>query len=90
MHNFQQDVNKLVTWCLRNRLSINVKKMKLVYHPATQNVGNNVNNIINMQGTYVDYVSSYLYLGVDIGNVLTFKKHHTNTHKWFVLRKIRL
>ena len=27
-----------------------------------------------MQGTAVDYVSSYLYLEVDIDNMLTFKK----------------
>ena len=26
MHNFQQDVNRLVLWCQKNRLSINVKK----------------------------------------------------------------
>ena len=48
MHNFQQDVNRLVLWCQRNRLSINVKKTKLVFYPANQNVENNVNNVIKM------------------------------------------
>ena len=38
MHNFQQDTNRLVVWCQRNRLSINVKKPKLVFHPASQNL----------------------------------------------------
>ena len=94
MHNFQQDVNRLVLWCQRNRLSINVKKTKLVFYPASPNAVNNVNNVISMQGTTVDYVSSYLYLGVDIDNMLTFKKHFSNTfknvsHKLFILRKIR-
>ena len=94
MHNFQQDVNKLVLWCQRNRLSINVKKTKLVFHPAIQSAVNDVNNVITMQGTTVDYVLSYLYLGVDIDNMLTFKKHFSNTfknvsHKLFILRKIR-
>ena len=94
MHNFQQDVNRLVVWCQRNRLSINVKKTKLVFYPASQNAINDVNNVINMQETAVDYVSSYLYLGVDIDNMLTFKKHFSNTfksvsHKLFILRKIR-
>ena len=47
-----------------------------------------------MGGTSVDYVSSYLYLGVDIDNMLTFKKHFENTfknvsHKLFILRKTR-
>ena len=94
MHNFQQDVNRLLVWCQRNRLSINAKKTKLVFYPASQNAINDVNNVINMQGTAVDYVSSYLYLGVDTDNMLTFKKHFSNTfknvsHKLFILRKIR-
>ena len=29
-----------------------------------------------MSGVLVDYVTSYLYLGVDIDNMLTFKKYH--------------
>ena len=94
MHDFQQDVNRLVLWCQRNSLSINVKKTKLLFYPANQNVENNVNNVIKMQGTSVDYVTSYLYLGVDIDNMLTFKKHYNNTfknvsHKLFILRKVR-
>ena len=94
MHNFQQDVNRLVVWCQRNRLSINVKKTKLVFYPASQNAINDVNNVITTQGTAVHYVSSYLYLGVDIDNMLRFRKHFSNTfknvsHKLFILRKIR-
>ena len=57
-------ITRLVVWCQRNRLSINVKKTKLVFYPASQNAINDVNNVINMQGTAVDYVSSYLYLGI--------------------------
>ena len=76
MHNFQQDVNKLVMWCQRNRLSINIKKNKVVFYPASQNAVNNINNIVKMQGTAVDYVSPYMYLGVDIDNMLTFKDRH--------------
>ena len=91
MHNFQQDVNRLVLWCQRNRLSINVKKTKLVFHPGSQNMENNENTVVKMHGTNVDYVSSYLYLG---DNMLTFRKHYVNTfknvsHKLFILRKIR-
>ena len=86
----------MVLWCQRNRLSINIKKTKLVFYPANQNVENNMNNVIKMQGMSVDYVTSYLYLGVDIciDNMLIFKKHYNNTfenvsHKHFILRKIR-
>ena len=65
-HDFQQDVNRLVMWCKLNRLSIIIKKTKLVFHPYMQNVENNINNGVKMYGTSIDYVSSYLYLGVDI------------------------
>ena len=92
MHDFQQDVNRLVMWCQVNRLSINIKKTKLVSHPHMQNVTNNINNEIKMSGVLVDYVTSYLYLGVDIDNMLTFKKHFSSTfknvsHKLFILTK---
>ena len=60
MHNFQQDVNRLELWCQRNRLSINVKKTKLVFHPASQNMENNENIVVKMHGTNLDYVSSYI------------------------------
>ena len=94
MHNFQQDVNRLVLWCQRNRLSIYIKKTKLVFYPVNQNVENNMNSVIKMRGLSVDYLTSYLYLGVDIDDMLTFKKHYNNTfknvsHKLFILRKIR-
>ena len=94
MNNFQQDVNRLIKWCQLNRLSINIKKTKLVFHPHKENNMNNVNSDIMMGGIPVDYVSSYLYLGVDIDNMLTFKKHFVNTfknvsHKLFILRKTR-
>ena len=94
MHKFQQDVHRLVVWCQRNRLSINVKKTKLVFHPASQNSVNNINSVIKMQNTVIDYVTSYVYLGVEIDDMLTFKKHFSNifknvSHKLFILRKIR-
>ena len=45
MHDFQQDINRLIGWCQLNRLSINIKKTKLVFHPHSQNVVNNINNM---------------------------------------------
>ena len=94
MHNFQQDVNRLIRWCEVNRLSINVKKTKLVFHPHTANVENNVHNDIKISNVNVSYVASYLYLGVDIDNDLTFKQYFTNmfkkiSYKLSLLRRIR-
>ena len=81
MHDFQQDVNRVIIWCQKNRLSINVKKTKLFFHPHTSNVENNINQDISIMGSIVRYVSSYLYLGVDIDNLLSFKQFYTNTLK---------
>ena len=50
MHDFQQDVNRLIDWCQLNSISINVKKTKLVFHPYMQNVLNNANSEIKMYG----------------------------------------
>ena len=94
MHDFQQDVNRLITWCQQNRLSINVKKTKLVFHPHSQTIVNDIHSDIKILDTPVNYVTSYLYLGVDIDNLLTFKKFYSNcfrkiSYKLLLLRRIR-
>ena len=94
MHEFQQDVNNLITWCQINRLSINVKKTKLVFHPHSVNIDNNVNNAITILDVPVGYVNSYLYLGIDIDSGLTFKQYYANmikkiSYKLYLLRRIR-
>ena len=94
MHYFQQDVNRLIKWCQVNRLSINVKKTKLVFHPHSANVENNIHNDISISNVNVSYVTSYLYLGVDIDNSLNFKQYYSNmfkkiSYKLSLLRRIR-
>ena len=81
MHDFQQDVNRLISWCQKNRLSINVKKTKLVFHPHSQNVENNINNDIKRLDVPVGYVNSYLYSGIDIDSDLTFKQYYGTMFK---------
>ena len=66
----------------------------MFFYPIIQNaanVGNHINGSIKMQGTTVDYVSSYLYLEVYIENMVTFKNiiQTLLSHKLYVLRKIR-
>ena len=94
MHDFQQDVNRLITWCQANRLSINIKKTKLVFHPHSQTTINNIHSDIKILNSPVNYVTSYLYLGVDIDETLTFKKFYLNcfrkiSYKLLLLRRIR-
>ena len=94
MHNFQQDVNRLIYWCQLNRLSINVKKTKLVFYPHSQNIENNINKDITISGNPVGYTNSYSYLGIDIDSSLTFKQYYNNmfkkiSYKLSLLRRIR-
>ena len=96
MHDFQQYVNRLIKWCQMNRLSINVKKTKLVFHPHTQTIESNTHRAICINDLPVGFVSSYsyLFLGVDIDDMLFFKQFYTNTfkkisYKLSLLRRIR-
>ena len=90
MHDFKQDVKRLYEWCQENRLSINVKKTKVVFYPHTNTVVNNLNHEIVINNEPVNYVHSYLYLGIDIDQHLTFKKYFNTmfksvSHKLYLL-----
>ena len=66
----------------------------MVFHPHSTNVENNINSEILILNTPIEYVYSYLYLGVDIDNLLTFKKYFSNifkknSYKLSLLRRIR-
>ena len=92
MHDFQQDVDRLILWCQKNRLSINVKKTKPVFYPFSGD--GEILQKVTIQNTPLNYVSSYLYLGVDIDNQLLFKTFYNNTlkkisYKLSLLRRIR-
>ena len=94
MHDFQQDVNRLIHRCQLNRLSINVKKTKLVFHPYSSNIENNINENITILNVPVGYTNSYLYLGIHIDRGLTFKQYYGNmfkkiSYKLYLLRRIR-
>ena len=94
MHSFKQDVGRMYEWCQKNRLSINVKKTKAVFYPYSTTIANNVNQEIKINNQIIHYVNSYLYLGVDIDEHLTFKKYFSTlfqnvSHKLYLLRKVR-
>ena len=68
----ENGLSKLSNWCAENKLSINVKKTKLLivdvqdivpHYPKPQ-----------LQGQYLDQVHAYNYLGVSIDDKLSFGK----------------
>ena len=94
LHSFKQDIDRMYKWCYRNRLSINVKKTKAVFYPHSNTILNNINQNLEINKQKIHYVSSYLYLGIDIDESLTFKKYFSTlfqnvSHKLYLLRIVR-
>ena len=68
----ERGLHKLHTWCVRNKLSINIKKTKLlVVDPLKLD---DVYPRPKLNGQFLDRVDSYNYLGVSIDNNLSFEK----------------
>ena len=65
-----------------------------MFHPCSQNVVDNINAEIRIMNTPVGYLTSYLYLGVDIDSMLTFTQYYGNmfkkiSYKLLLLRRIK-
>ena len=70
------------------------RKQNLFFTHTPRIFVNNFHHDITIMGSPVAYMTSYLYLGVDIDNMLTFKQFYANTfkkisYKLFLLRRIR-
>ena len=91
----QHDLNNVANWCKGNKLSINIKKTKGMLL-GTRSMVKKRNEFpkLKIQGTTIDYVFQYKYLGVTIDEILSFRAHLNNTikmvaHKISLLNKIR-
>ena len=58
MHNFKQDITRMYNWCQRNRLSIDIKKTKVVFYQHSSTVINNINQEIKIHNQNLHYVNS--------------------------------
>ena len=64
-----------------------------MFYPHTSSVVNNLNQYILINNEHVNYVQSYLYLGIDIDQHLTFKIYFNTmfqsvSHELYFLRKV--
>ena len=91
----QSCMDYVYEWCIQNRLYMNMKKTKTMWFEAKQlyNVANRDYEVI-INGTVLSRVYSYLYLGVELDDNLTYDKHLTNvvnktTQKLYIFRKVR-
>ena len=94
---FNQDLKSIEKWCLRNELTINIKKTKLQYFPHNRNTNCSAfeeNNICLMYNQKLSYVNSFKYLGIDIDRNLNMKNYFDTVfklinHKLYLLKLIR-
>ena len=93
--NLQHDLENVANWCKGNKLSINVKKTKGMLIGTRSMVKKRCNvPPIRIQGSTIDLVFQYKYLGVTIDELLSFRAHLNNTikivaHKISLLGRIR-
>lgn len=91
-------MKKLEQWCFQNRLTINVSKTKAMLFGNTRllkqiNYDDYKDKLV-LNGLSLEFVSSYVYLGVTLDQELSFKPHISKmagicVEKIFTLSKIR-
>ena len=69
----QADLCKVQDWCTKNRLSLNVKKTNFITFMSDHKRKNCMKFQLHMQGTCLEEVNTYRYLGTEIDNRLDIK-----------------
>ena len=67
----QADLNNVQEWCAKNKLSMNIKKTKLMVFMSDHKRKRSNKFKFYMRGREIDEVDSYRYLGTEIDNGLT-------------------
>ena len=70
---YEQEVNRLVTWCDNNNLILNVKKTKEMLIDFRKNKQSPPP--LKIKGEEVERVNSYKYLGMLLTNTITWDEH---------------
>ena len=90
----QNKLNEFATWCKMNALTINIKKTKLMVFGSRSKVKRATNVTLLVNGTHVQRVPNFKYLGFTLDPVLSFSSHiatllNNIAHKAYVLCKVR-
>ena len=88
------DLGILIQWCCNNKLTINIKKTKVMLFGTKNMLKKGVRNDVYIDGNKIQYVNFFNYLGIKIDSTLTFELHAAESlrmvsHKLFLLSKIR-
>ena len=77
----QLDLDNYQTWCIQNKLSINIAKTKIMVFSASKRHPNTTEVNIHLDSKLLQVVPSYKYLGVILDNYLAFDLHINSVHK---------
>ena len=91
--NIQEDLNNISQWCQENKMTINIKKTKLMHFGSRATLKRFNTQPVSLQGQNIENVHHYKYLGIYLDPTLNFNKHlshteHTANHKTYILRKL--
>ena len=90
----QITIDKFVSWCSKNALTINIKKTKIMTFGSKNNLKRAKNIEIKIKNETLGIVPTYKYLGINLDQTLNFKYHTENllkliNHKLYMFSKIR-
>ena len=92
----QSDLNRVYTWCNRNKLTINCKKTKYCLYGMRSSVKKSkmLDIQLSLNANILERVCSYKYLGLILDENLTYNKHIKEmnklvSHKLYILSKVR-
>ena len=74
----QPALNSFSKWCSANKLSLNTSKTKMMVFGTRQKVKKAKGVILRLEGTQLQVVPTYKYLGFILDSVLTFNCHVKN------------
>ena len=73
--NLQIALNKFCEWCKVNKLSINIKKTKLMVFESRSKVKKSKNVKIMVNNKKIQKAPTFKYLGITLAPTLTFNNH---------------
>ena len=77
----QIDLNLIESWCTKNKLTLNIKKTKIMTYMSSHKRKTYKPFKLYMKGLLLDEVESYKYLGTLVDNKLCGESQHTHLAK---------
>ena len=94
VESLQLELDGFHKWCLKNKLSLNTGKTKQMIFGTRQRVKKAKGNVLRINGTPIQTVPTYRYLGITLDSTLSFTCHvktviNMVAYKIHLLSKIR-